>query len=98
MKLGTHPPRTVRLQVKLNNPIATVQKPLRVTARFNKGAQHWNVPYELGPVKYDFIEHTLCLVESNDVSVVEEETQVGKQHIFAAYGSEFVGVSLIAKS
>jgi len=54
INLGNLPPRSVRLRVDIYNPVVSFRKPLRVTARFNKGTANWNVPFEMGNVRLMF--------------------------------------------
>ena len=77
LHLGLLPPRTIRLRLNVTGFNPNVQKPIRVSAQFNKGTQSWNVPYNEGQVTFNFVERTLCLLEDNDVrSGADQEGQV----------------------
>ncbi len=56
----------VRLKTEVLDQHANPEYPLRITVRFNKGTNSWQVPFKLDNVKYMEAERTLCLHDGSD--------------------------------
>ena len=69
LDMSNFPQKSVRLRTERLKG-GDLEKPLRVSVRFDAGSLNWHLPFETGDVEYSMAERTLCPVPAETLQEV----------------------------